>query len=342
MPSAIEWTQETWNPVAGCTKVSTGCANCYAESMSVRLAGMARADRKKGKDPGRKANYLDVVADGRWTGRMVCDETALNIPLHWKNPRRIFVNSMSDLFHEGVPFEFIDKVFAMMALCPQHTFQVLTKRPERAAEYLQTLAEAGSDAQIIEHLEYALSETGAPDDGIPMGGTRWPLHNVHLGTSVENQATADERIPHLLRCPAAVRWLSCEPLLGRIDLGVVGCHAVGVNIYKFPIWIVGGGGGSPVEYKSRIDWVVVGGESGPGARPCNPDWIRSLRDQCRAADVPFFFKQWGRWYPGSNKAPVPCELPYERAVWDGSECYYPVGKKAAGRVLDGRTWDEMP
>jgi protein gp37 len=250
--SSIEWTESTWNPVAGCTKVSAGCKHCYAERMAKRLAAMARADQVAGRDPGRKINYLQVVdKHGRWNGKLVLDEDALADPLGWKQPRVIFVNSMSDLFHEDLPVEAIQRVFAVMNRCPQHTFQVLTKRSYVAALFA--------------------------------GSLTWS-RNIWLGTSVENALVLD-RIAALRRVPAAVRFLSVEPLLGPIP--------------RLPL--------------TGMDWVIVGGESGPGARPMEPAWVRPIRDRCVAQGVPFFFKQWG----GVNKAET-------------------------GRVLDGRTWDEMP
>ena len=228
-----------WNPVTGCSAVSDGCKNCYAATMTGRLAGMKHS----------KAKYAGLLnSSGHFNGTVRCHEDVLDKPLNRRKPTTYFVNSMSDLFHAGVPFEFIDKVFAvMMALCPQHTFQILTKRPERMAEYLYWHGQFTED-----------------------GG---PLPNVWLGTSVENQQAADERIPHLLKCPAAVRFLSIEPLLGAIDF-LYGPQAWGLL--------------------TDIDWAIIGGESGSGARPCNVAWIRSLIDQCKAAGVPAFVKQLGK------------------------------------------------
>lgn len=230
--STIEWTEATWNPVTGCTKISPGCKFCYAERMAYRLQAM-------GKERYRDAFKLTLQPD------------ALDAPLRWKTPRVIFVNSMSDLFHKDVPFEYIQKCFAVMQEASQHTFQVLTKRPERVAEL---------NAEL-----------------------RWPK-NVWMGTSVENIDYLD-RIRALQKVSAKVRFLSVEPLLGPIA--------------RLPL--------------KGIHWVIVGGESGPGARPMQAEWVRQIRDQCVAKSVPFFFKQWGG-----------------------------VNKKRTGRKLDGRTWDEMP
>ncbi len=250
--SSIEWTQATWNPVAGCRMVSAGCAHCYAERMAKRLAAMARAAEQRGANPGRTANYLHVLNDrGKWNGRVFLDYAALEDPLGWRRPRTIFVNSMSDLFYEEVPLDFVQRVFDVMNRCPQHTFQVLTKRPEVAARVSSQL--------------------------------NW-TDNIWLGTSVENAGVV-HRIRELRRTGARIKFLSVEPLLGPIP--------------RLPL--------------TGIDWVIVGGESGPGARPMQVQWVRQIRDRCVAQGVAFFFKQWGG-----------------------------VSKHATGRVLDGRTWDELP
>lgn len=241
--SAIEWTEATWNPVGGCTIISPGCTNCYAMRLASRLEKMGQS----------KYAGTTRISGGRakWNGRIVLDRKALELPRKWKTGKTIFVNSMSDLFHDGVPLTFIREVFDTMAATPQHTYQVLTKRAERA-------------------------EALAPD--LP-----WP-NNVWLGVSVESDEFA-WRIDCLRRTRAAVKFLSLEPLLGPLDK---------LNL-------------------ANIDWAIAGGESGPGSRPMNPDWVRSIRDQCKSAKVAFHFKQWGG-----------------------------VNKKKAGRVLDGRTWDEFP
>ena len=263
--SKIEWTDQTWNPVTGCTKVSPGCAHCYAEGVAHRF----------------------------WKGRAFTDvrmhPDRLGAPLRWRKPRRVFVNSMSDLFHEDVPDEFIDRVFGAMALCPAMVFQVLTKRTERMRDYM-----AGDPR------DRALNAAQEQVYGLSRGLSRrvvarftetpaWPLNNVWLGVSVEDQARADERIPLLLETPAAVRFLSCEPLLGPVDLNNV--REDDTPFGKRPI------GWGMVLYDdaeaASIDWVIVGGESGPNARPCDVTWIREIRDQCKAADVPVFVKQLG-------------------------------------------------
>lgn len=230
--SKIEWTEATWNPVTGCNKISPGCKNCYAERLAKRLKIM---NNKRYRNGFTLTLHEDVIEQ----------------PLRWKTPRTIFVNSMSDLFHKNIPFEFIEKVFAVMKEAHWHTFQVLTKRSDRLKDL----------APLLE----------------------WP-RNVWMGVSVESQ-NYTFRINHLRSVPAAVRFLSCEPLLSQInDIDLEG-----------------------------IDWVIVGGESGPKARPMSPDWVTEIRDRCLESKVPFFFKQWGG-----------------------------VRKKLNGRILEDRTWDEMP
>ena len=251
--SLIEWCDATWNPVTGCSVVSPGCTNCYA----MRLAGT----RLK-HEPSREGLTQDTKAGPVWTGQVRFNEQWLDQPLRWKRGRRIFVCAHGDLFAEGVPDEWIDKVFAVMALAAQHTFLVLTKRAARMREYC-------SDAQTPFRVARAGKQWA-------IGSTiEWPLANCWEGVSVEDQARADERIPLLRDTPAAKRFISAEPLLSGIEL-----------------W-----GWTP-----HLDWVIAGGESGPGARPMHPDWARSLRDQCQAAGVPFFFKQM------TKKAPIPVDL----------------------------------
>lgn len=230
--SAIEWTEATWNPLTGCTKVSPGCKICYAERMSRRLQAMGQP------------NYANGFA-------LALHEHMLDMPLRWKKPKRVFVNSMSDLFQEGVPLGFIRKVFAVMRQASQHQFQILTKRSERLALLSDRLA--------------------------------WQP-NIWMGVSIETEKYA-YRIDHLRQTGAHIKFLSLEPLLGPLSR---------LNL-------------------ADIDWVIVGGESGPGARVMDPAWVREIRDQCLAAGVPFFFKQWG----GKRKSKT-------------------------GREIDGRTWDEFP
>jgi protein gp37 len=241
--SRIEWTEATWNPVAGCTVISPGCTNCYAMRMAARLAAMGQP----------KYENTTRISGGRakWNGRIVLDPKSLAAPREWKTGRMIFVNSMSDIFHDDVPLAFLKRVFEVMQETPQHTYQVLTKRAENLERHAKKLP--------------------------------WPT-NIWMGVSVEN-ADYTWRIDHLRRTPAAIKFLSLEPLLGPLN------H---LNL-------------------DGIDWAIAGGESGPGARPMEPEWVRSTRDQCVRAGVAFHFKQWGG-----------------------------VNKKRAGRVLDGRLWNEWP
>lgn len=288
--STIEWTRgddgtpgATWNPITGCTLVSAGCAHCYAaELATTRLrnhpsrAGLARKN---------------AAGEAKFTGEVRFNEQWLDQPLRWKRPRRIFVCAHSDLFHESVPDEWIDRVFAVMALAPQHTFQCLTKRPERAREYLTADGGFGPWGRVEHHARH-MARIPAGKTLATYGGSNLP--HIWLGTSVEDQAAADARIPALLETPAAVRFVSAEPLLGPVDL-----HDYLVRAQN---------GFCPM-----LDWVIVGSESGRHARPCNVDWVRSLRDQCVSAGVPFFWKQH---------------------VIDGRKVGLPE--------LDGRSWAEFP
>lgn len=277
--TSIEWTDTTWNPVTGCTKVSPGCDHCYAETMHERFHG--------------KGSFAVVTRS----------EARLYRPLTWKKPRRVFVNSMSDLFHDDVPDSFIGRVWEVMAKTPHHTYQILTKRPGRMRALLNR-----------QSLRDYLFNYGP-----------WPLRNVWLGVSVEDQKWSDVRIPLLLDTPASVRWISAEPLLGPINLGAAAL--VPYEREQGGFWRYGARSGVRREDKTwvpapaaQLDWVVVGGESGPGARPMHPGWARSLRDQCQRAGIPFLFKQWGA-HDASGKR---------------------VGKGRAGRELNGRTHDEYP
>lgn len=278
MPTGISWTDETWVIVSGCSKVSAGCKHCYAERLATRLAAMG------------KAGYTDKPWDARNAAENVTlRPERLEEPLHWKKPRRVFVTSMGDLFHELVPFEFIDRVFAVMALAEEHTFQILTKRPERMAEYL-TGEHHGTTAR--QRVELATDALLLERTGMGMFLGEWPLSNVWCGTSVEDQRAADERIPHLLRTPAAVRFLSCEPLIGLVNL-----QRLWANRSRGPMLDCLAGdaltqyGEIYAAAPGSIHWVIAGGESGKGHRPLDHAWMRSLRDQCEAAGVAFFAKQ---------------------------------------------------
>jgi len=279
--TSIEWTEMRWNFLRGCSRVSDGCTRCYAEKIAARFS-----------DPGQPFHKIAVrrpfKGDQRsnWTGEISFHEDILLEPLRWKKPRRVFVNSMSDLFHEKVTDEMLDKAFAVMALTPQHTYQILTKRPERMKEYLRedNLIRWGlieGNAQRI-HFE----RTGEdPSEWLAVHG---PLPNVWLGVSVEDQKTADERIPLLLQTPAAIRWISAEPLLGPIDLSLHQVDGVSVDATCDEC-----GERHAGACEDGLDWVVVGGESGPGARPCDIANIRSIIAQCKTADIPVFVKQLG-------------------------------------------------
>lgn len=339
----IEWTDSTWNIITGCSVVSAGCKHCYA----MKLAGTRLQHH-----PSRAGLTIDTAAGPVWNGQVRFNEQWLDQPLRWRRPRRIFVCAHGDLFHESVPDEWIDKVFAVMALAPQHTFQVLTKRAARMRAYLtnrDTLARLiALLAHAVDGIAGADFKVSGVDDGLP---GFW-LPNVWLGVSVENQDAADERIPLLQQTPAAVRWISAEPLLGPVDLNAVppppGTRPVnGATISDIsgclPRWQT-----HPMRAKLKdgIDWVVVGGESGPGARPMHPDWARSLRDQCATAGVPLLFKQWGEWAPSAHILAT-VETAYSAA---GTKLYgigqgrsmERIGKKAAGRLLDGVLHDAYP
>ena len=305
--TGIEWTDRVWNPVTGCTKVSPGCKHCYAETIAGRFwATQYRPVLSDGSgrtlDVISTSHHEDYLANGLARPRRFTDvlthEDRLAEPLSWRKPQKVFVNSMSDLFHEDVPDAFIDQVFAVMALAPQHTFQVLTKRPERMREYMS--AACGRVAQAIQPLRTDTRPVG-PVPHLDGGEQWWPLPNVWLGVSVEDQPRADERIPLLLQTPAAVRFVSCEPLLGPVDLEAVPLPAPGAEVYglRGVLQPVSEKDTEPDDWKywtrkqSRLGWVIVGGESGPVARPCEVGWIRSLVQQCRAAAVPVFYKQGG-------------------------------------------------
>ncbi len=289
--TAIEWTDRTWNPVRGCTRVSDGCRHCYAERVAYRFSGA-----------GLPYEGLARKVNGRpaWTGvlRHPTEDELLQ-PLSWRKPARVFVNSMSDLFHEALPDEVIDRVFAVMALAPRHTFQILTKRPFRMAQYVtpmrrQRIEEAGERIQPSRppaHWHY-VSDWSARL-------STWPLPNVWLGVSCENQEAADARIPLLLQTPAAVRFVSAEPLLGPVDFSSW--------VWMKTFLAADGSGRIPTD---ELSWVIVGGESGPGARPCDVAWVRGIVKQCQAAAVPVFVKQLGarpvdsviRWADANNQA----------------------------------------
>ena len=355
MSTKIEWAEETWNPITGCTPISEGCANCYAKRMSNRLKGRCGYDADN--------PFKVTLHPGR-----------LSEPLKWRKPRMIFVCSMGDLFHEDVPDELIDRIFAVMASCGEHTFLLLTKRPQRMREYMQRVTTGGPQAASSytenlmhfhkQHIDnYTAGWTPPPPpepevrfiyssaikqesvekerDSIFFNRTchwrKWPLSNVWLGVTAENQTRADERIPVLLQIPAAKRFVSIEPMLGPVDLQLVNMpdgDDLGVSLYNHGC-------------AAGIDWVICGGETGPGSRPMNPDWVRSLRDQCQTAGTPFFFKSWGDWSESYKN-----DVKVDYVANDGTLKIddpkldvipvYRVGKKHSGRLLDGREWNEYP
>lgn len=380
--TAIEWTHipnfkgETWNPVIAldkqtgkrgwhCEHASPGCINCYAERQNI--AGARGGTTHPFTRPAR--DLVDI---------QLHDET-LTAPLHWKTPRAIFVCSMSDLFGDFVSDDMIDRVFAIAALCPQHIFIVLTKRAKRMREWVASSAQpfpdavraddiAGASITLRDELPLRAGLLQFSDEECLLNG-RWPLPNVWLGVSTEDQRRADERIPDLLATPAAVRFVSYEPALEQIDItrieirsdrnhsagappaamlnaleGIQECFATGAQ-----------------KQHASLDWVICGGESGKNARPMHPDWARSIRDQCAAADVPFFFKQWGEWTPGenTNHAQISTERTADwfNGLWhfssitpkqsqethiDDEPDLYRVGKKRAGRLLDGVEHNAFP
>jgi protein gp37 len=305
--SKIEWTDATWNVVIGCDKVSPGCDHCYA----IRTAHRMQAN----PNPKIAAAYAGTEADGEWTGKVNLIHDRLDLPLRWTKPKKIFVNAQSDLFHADVPDDFIARVWAVMALAPQHTFQILTKRPAR----MRALLNSERFDELFAEALYTTEHPRGEEQAEPIGSAPGPLPNVWLGVSVEDQKRADLRVPALLMTPAAVRFLSMEPLLGPVDLTRI-AYTDGGGTH---LDVANGRHGIPDLWQApaqHIDWVIVGGESGPGARPMHPTWVDRLRDQCVAAGVAFHFKQWG----------------------SHDEHGTPTHKKAAGRELDGRTWDEFP
>lgn len=368
--SKIEWTGDTWNPIVGCTLASPGCTNCYAMSMAHRLGHNPATPHYAGTT--RRVNGNTV-----WTGKLaMAPDHVLTAPLRRNKPTTYFVNSMGDLFHEDVPDDWIDRVFAVMALCPQHTFQVLTKRSARMREYIgRAHSEAGVSAIIDDDLrEYVdpdrhlgIVDAYGSDEEPIIYLERWPLRNVWLGVSVEDQRRADDRIPDLLATPAAIRFISAEPLLGPVNLLVTDDRGHDISALRGIACDPTDPEGADEYYRTgKLDWVITGGESGPGARPMHPDWARSLRDQCVAADVPFFFKQWGEYADhtaihaaaqscaasddlvilpsggvvgGGNKTGGMVDLDWQER---GAAWMCRVGKRAAGRLLDGREWNEVP
>lgn len=334
----IAWTDETWNVIRGCSDVNEDCRNCYAKQLAAtRLSG-----------PGQPYDGLAKMKNGKavWTGKVQLVEDLVLQPLRWKRPRKIFVNAMSDLFHDGLSRDQIDQVIAVMALAHWHTFQVLTKRPERMAEHFSEGDARDNLAGWIDMTLEQCKEAGlvnvhhrrtddliatAPDVQEPFG---WPLPNVWWGVSMGHQKAVDEFMPHVLECRphAAVLWISAEPLIERIQF--------------------------PPGSLRLIDWIVAGGESTKNARPMHPAWPKAVQREAELAGVPFHFKQWGEWLPVTYLEPnrqmpmlnISCGTKgkKERIVSSGANDHKDdinmvrVGKKAAGRLLDGRAWDQWP
>lgn len=313
----IEWVRspdgtqgKTWNVTLGCSKVSPGCDGCYAISVAHRAM-----------TPAHKGLTFLSNHGPDWTGEVRCLPERLDIPLKRRKPTTWFVDSMSDLFHPEIDYGFITRVFGVMAASPRHTYQVLTKRPPRMASIVgDTEGAAGFERMVRGEMEHSI--TGPELPSTVWAG--WPLPNVWLGTSIESDRYTF-RADHLRATPAAVRWLSLEPLLSPL----------------------------PSLSLEGIDWIVVGGESGPKARPMHPDWVRDIRDRCVQAGIPFLLKQWGEWLPESQRpaSPPPVSAWQSRRWVDsagndryttGGAAVRRVGKKAAGRELDGQVWDQMP
>lgn len=343
----IEWTDATWNPITGCSVVSAGCKHCYA----MKLAGTRLQNH-----PSRTGLTVDTNNGPVWTGEVRFNEQWISQPIRWSRQRMVFVCAHADLFHPAVPDHWIDTVFGIMWAClygkneqDGHIFQVLTKRAGRMRDYFKTdRRESWARAAV----NYG---GGIDPDGLwdQIMGFEGPHPRIWLGVSVEDQKAADERIPLLLETSAAVRWISAEPLLGSVDLTAIRNPGGESTFPPFNALQRWGGSG--------VDWVVVGGESGPNARPMNPIWARSLRDQCAEAGVPFLFKQWGEWVP-SKALPDDARLPAQKWGWVSEaggevdinhtrpfgdptahhELMAMVGKKASGRLLDGVQHDGYP
>ncbi|MHC1788584.1 phage Gp37/Gp68 family protein [Solidesulfovibrio sp.] len=370
--SKIQWCDATINPCYGCSPVSPACANCYAAKMAARMAHNPAV-----------CQYFEGLTDknNKWTGRINLFPQKMEQALRWKRPRRIFVGSMTDIFHEAVPDSFLDQIFTDMALAQHHTFILLTKRPERMRHYIQGV----HDEPVDTERDMALFDPWRATGGELYGQRPWPLPNVILMTTVEDQPRADGRMPHLMAL-ASMGWLtgvSVEPMLGQVDLNRI--HESGESEHgmhweswescltgrRFDIWADRESEGYP-----RLSWVICGGESGPGARPMHPDWVRGLRDQCKAAGTPFLFKQWGEW--GTNWTDMRGDVPVFKQfssfehycakaptwMYKGDKLICPdghvptsgcregksfpmaiisrVGNKRAGRLLDGRDHNEFP
>lgn len=328
MDTKIEWADKAWNPVTGCTKISPGCKNCYAERMSKRLKGR---NGYPADDPFRVTVHPD----------------RLGIPLKWKKPRRVFVNSMGDLFHKDVPFWFIDSLMRKVLIQKQHDFLILTKRPYAMKNYFLSLFQDG---------EFVFRRSTNGEEFLIGQAEEIPIKNVWLGVTAEDQAQADNRIPVLLKIPAAVLFVSVEPMLSMVNIPAIcsGCGKKGetATIQQKEAGHVECPDCWDTKQKT-IDWVICGGESGPGARCLHPEFVKSLRDQCIGANVPFFFKSWGDWAPFSvdleKKVNTKQRLVGDQFRQEGPcalaknpVTMYKVGKKRSGNLLEYKTWEQFP
>lgn len=338
--SKIEWCDATWNPVVGCSPVSAGCDNCYAQRMAHRLR----------RNPATPQFAGLTGPDGRWLGQARLAQGHLNDPLTWRKPRRIFVCSMGDLFHESLDKVFVDNVVARVVMAPRHQYLLLTKRPERMRDYFLS-EETPRRLPRVSGLLSRLYPEATPD--LP-----WPLPNVTLMTSIEDQPSTDARLPPLVECGAR-GWrigVSAEPLLGPVDLApwVTWPARERKELGRSIDYALAMGGSEPdddfaLALPPRLSWVIAGGETGPCARPMHPDWPRTLRDRCAENGIPFFFKRWGEWVPASaqgkllsDDANIPSGFEAARFDWTDGGRAYRVGKSRSGRLLDGVEHNEIP
>ena len=354
--TAIEWADATWNPIVGCEIVSPGCKHCYAMGQAARIERMAAG-------AGRETHYSGTTQPSKagpvWTGKVaLAGDEAIAAPIRWRRPRRIFVNSMGDLFAEDVTDAMRDRVWAVMACAPWHTFIVLTKRAAAMRAYVQQLLATGGARMLDVQVDHPTGREPLSRLVDFVAFSR-PLTNVWLGVTAEDQPRADERIPELLQTPAAKRIVSVEPMIGPVSLATIDLDGwseihplAGDRDYEDE-------DGNPGAEWPSLDWVIVGGESGrgPGIRPMHPAWARQVRDDCAAASVPFFFKQWGEWAP-AEVAHVAAEQGAAMGEFhDGADFIVGcgcsegdrggsmrrIGKRAAGHVLDGvvhHAWPE--